>query len=77
MKLYKKLYLENRGSACPVCQSLYEIEGGPVSIEDGQAIQECWCHECDSEWTDIYNLSNIELCSYPDEYKEFLDKDTA
>ena len=48
----------NPGGYCPVCNG-GDTEGGPVEI-DGPT---CWshveCHECGSEWNDLYTLSGI------------------
>jgi len=38
---------------CPRCLD-DDIEGGSVSIEGRNAIQECYCHSCRFEWRDIY-----------------------
>lgn len=48
-------YRECKGLNCPYCRST-EIEGGSVTVENGQAFQDISCNECDEEWTDSYDL---------------------
>lgn len=50
-------YLESRGQRCPYCGAWWDIEGGPVTIDDGAAYQDVWC-ACGKAWTDCYKLSN-------------------
>ena len=40
-------------NACPACGSS-QIEGGSVSIEDREAIQEVSCLYCKAVWTEVY-----------------------
>ena len=47
----EKNYLEKHGAVCPVCGS-HQIEGGSVNINAGAAYQNCYCNDCQAEWTD-------------------------
>lgn len=54
-KLTNQEYADNAGH-CPVCES-DEIEGCEgVRIEDNLALQDVYCLDCESTWTDVYRL---------------------
>ena len=44
-------------NACPACGST-QIEGGSVSIEDREAIQEVSCLYCKAVWTEVYEAAS-------------------
>ena len=50
------LYVNSRGQVCPVCYSQSSLEGGPVEIDGGVAVQEVTCEVCGSSWNDLYEL---------------------
>jgi len=50
-----KKYLEERGLACPFCNS-WDIEGGSMDFEAGEIAQRISCHKCNERWTDVYKL---------------------
>lgn len=43
------------GGYCPRCLGT-EISGGEVTIEGRSAFQDCYCQECEFEWTDVYGF---------------------
>ena len=49
-------YLLADGGVCPFC-SAWEIEGGSIDIESGNAYQEITCARCDGNWVDRYRLA--------------------
>lgn len=55
----RELYLSTCGVCCPVCQ-FDQIEGGPIEVDTGEAIQELTCGRCRSTWTDHYTLDRID-----------------
>jgi hypothetical protein len=50
-----KKYLEQRGPACPFCDS-WDIEGGSMEFGSGEIAQKISCHKCNEQWTDVYKL---------------------
>ena len=61
MKLTKariKAYIRRRGYGCPNCKS-DNVIGESFSLEDGQAKQELFCHDCDCAWQDVYVLADV------------------
>lgn len=50
-----KEYVERQGVKCPCCSSS-SVEGGDTEINRGIFYQNCYCTECESEWTDRYLL---------------------
>ncbi|MFQ5491992.1 MAG: hypothetical protein ACE5GE_14845 [Phycisphaerae bacterium] len=56
----KQRYLKGGGVRCPFCDG-DQIEGGPVEIDEGQAIQPVGCLNCDRRWNDVYTLHDIEV----------------
>jgi hypothetical protein len=44
---------------CPVCGD-WQTEGGSVSIEDGLALQQVSCLNCNATWRDVYVLSGFD-----------------
>lgn len=52
-------YLKWHGVHCPFCDST-QIEGGSVEVNDGGAFQEVNCLDCESEWHDMYTLTDVE-----------------
>jgi transposase-like protein len=53
-----KKYLEQRGLACPFCNS-WDIEGGSMDFDAGEIAQRISCHECNEQWTDVYKLAAV------------------
>jgi len=51
-------YLRSDGSACPICGS-DSVQGNSVTIDNGNAYQECSCDECCAQWTDSYHLAAV------------------
>jgi hypothetical protein len=45
--------------SCPTCGG-WEIEGESVSIEDGLALQDVSCLNCNAAWRDVYVLSGFD-----------------
>jgi hypothetical protein len=45
--------------SCPTCGG-WEIEGDSVSIEDGLALQDVSCLNCNAAWRDVYVLSGFD-----------------
>jgi hypothetical protein len=45
--------------SCPACGG-WEIEGDHVSIEDGLALQDVSCLNCNAAWRDVYVLSGFD-----------------
>lgn len=52
-------YIASGGTTCPVCGSI-ALEGDSVDIDEGRAMQDVSCVDCNSTWTDVYTLTNIE-----------------
>ena len=44
------------GVHCPRCNGT-DLYGGPVDIDNGEALQEITCTDCKSTWTDLYKLT--------------------
>ena len=55
----KQYYLEHYGVRCPFCHD-EEISGGQWESDAGTCWQNVHCHQCGQEWTDIYNLVDVE-----------------
>lgn len=53
-------YARTGGVCCPVCGE-HAIEGGPIEIDAGGAWQNITCTECESTWTDQYNLCGYDM----------------
>jgi transposase-like protein len=49
------VYKEFARGLCPFCGA-ESVEGESVTIEDGEAFQECCCTACDRDWVDRYKL---------------------
>jgi hypothetical protein len=43
------------GGACPKCGSGH-LEGGFIEVEGNTCFQQVTCHDCESTWTDTYEL---------------------
>ncbi len=61
---HKTEHLNSKGVSCPYCKS-YEIEGGPVEIQEGLAFQEVSCTSCEGAWQDKYTLIDTLKISEP------------
>lgn len=48
-------YVRSLGVVCPVCQS-DNITGGDITVNEGFVLQDVYCSDCESEWTDRYKL---------------------
>ncbi len=44
---------------CPVCED-NKVEGGEITINNGQATQNIDCLSCGSYWTDVYRLEGYD-----------------
>jgi len=55
----RELYIGMKGVRCPLCLS-DEIEGGPIEVDAGDAIQDITCGNCRSTWQDHYHLVRID-----------------
>ncbi len=61
----KRAYIDIGGICCLVCGSP-DIEGRRgVTINEGSAAQAIKCLECNSEWTDVYTLTEIADTAVP------------
>ncbi len=54
----QKEYL-NSSHLCPACGK-GNVEGGPVEIDEGTALQEVSCIDCGADWNDHYKLISFE-----------------
>ena len=52
-------YVNTWGTECPVCGSPH-ISGEEVEIEMGVATQRVMCHDCCSDWRDVYTLQGCD-----------------
>ncbi len=43
---------------CLNCDS-DNIEGGSVNVDAGGAIQDIYCNDCGSSWSDLYKLDDV------------------
>ena len=43
-------------TACPACRS-DEIDGGPVDINEGHAVQDVRCLSCTATWDNVYRFN--------------------
>jgi len=66
IKKKKREYFDHT-SRCPICDSS-EITGDSIEPGDHHMYQDIHCNNCGAHWVDIYNLSGIEIQSYPDGY---------
>lgn len=56
---YRQAYLmRSRGIECPFCGTDGDGAGGPVSVDNGKAVQEMSCNNCDGVWEDVYILAD-------------------
>lgn len=46
-------------SRCPVCGS-WKVEGDEINIFPNGASQCCYCHNCGSDWIDVYRFETCE-----------------
>jgi hypothetical protein len=58
----KKAYIKAGGNKCPFCRS-EDIESSHFEVDSGHSWQPIFCHECESEWNDIYKLADVEVTS--------------
>jgi len=49
-----------RNDSCPKC-GWWDVEGGSVDIEFGQATQNAHCTECGAEWITLYSLVKVTI----------------
>jgi formate dehydrogenase maturation protein FdhE len=56
----KKEYLDNRGMVCPVCSSEF-MECIDHEFDDNMVYGICKCDKCKSQWTDTYQLVDVDL----------------
>ena len=54
----KKTHIKKKGLICPFCESS-SIQGGFIEIEEGKAIQQMGCVDCEAKWQDIYELIDM------------------
>jgi len=59
-KAQKNKYIMSGGNECPLCGS-DDIEGGFVEIDNGGAWQPVSCNQCHAEWSDVYNMVDVEM----------------
>ncbi|MDH3599018.1 MAG: hypothetical protein OEU26_05190 [Candidatus Tectomicrobia bacterium] len=64
--------------SCPACGG-WEIQGDRISIEDGLALQDVSCLNCNAAWRDVYVLSGfvqltIDTPSADDDTQDRLDR---
>jgi len=52
-------YVESCGLECPECSS-QEIIGGEFLADTSTVSRECHCEDCNSEWTEVFNLVGID-----------------
>jgi len=52
--------IKTKDHVCPCCGS-GEVEGKHVDIQREEAHQECWCGDCEANWTDVYKISRFIL----------------
>ena len=55
---------------CPTCDST-NIEGDSVDIDGSGAMQDVYCTECGTSWTDIYTFesrTNVEVAVFKPNY---------
>ena len=55
LPLTNEEYVALKGNRCPLCCSA-ALEGKSFEIVGRHAYQDVRCLDCDSSWTDIYNL---------------------
>jgi transposase-like protein len=55
----KALYLQNRGSKCPYCQSENVENSGNREFDEDWATNEIACLDCQKTWKDFYLLSDV------------------
>lgn len=58
MTMSQEEYVKKRGLQCPNCAS-DQLEGDSVEIDAGIAWQKVSCLDCDSSWTDCYDLTGF------------------
>lgn len=55
----KEWYLKQKGVKCPHCGG-ESLEGHTFQIDSNTATQDIDCLTCGEEWTDIYQLTDVE-----------------
>ena len=58
-KAQQEKYIKNGKSQCPYCES-DDIEGNNVEVDSDGCFQSCECHDCNSNWNDIYKFVGVE-----------------
>jgi len=59
-------HVEQGGTQCPFCNS-EQLEGLPIDVVNGRALQEIYCVDCQASWTDIYTLTSYTIIEEPEE----------
>lgn len=68
MATNSKAYALHGGNHCPHCNST-NIESGPLEADGDSASADVTCHDCKSEWTDVYTLTAYADLSTPKKAK--------
>jgi len=58
-RLTSKMYVDDGGGRCPVCGSS-NIIGSGHDYDGSQIWQNIHCSDCNSEWTDVYELTGYD-----------------
>ena len=56
----ERKYLKEGGVRCPFCDS-NNISGGTLDMGAGATYQDVTCDSCQRAWTDVYELTGIEV----------------
>ena len=58
---YEKVLEHVRNSECPICGSQDDISYQDINVMSNHVSQGASCGSCDSEWTEYYTASGIEI----------------
>lgn len=59
-RMTQEAYVAAGGAKCPCCAGT-AFYGGGVLIEEGKAIQDITCQDCEASWNDVYILDSYVL----------------
>jgi len=59
IKMTNEEYVKRGGNDCPNCKS-QNITASSCETEGTSASQDCYCYDCNYEWTDVFQLVGYE-----------------
>ena len=78
MKQWKKKYINVKDPYCPACHG-FSIEFNKIEIlishscPKRYAERSCVCTDCESEWIEKYEITDVEIQCIDSRYEQMLD----